>query len=164
MARLETGAMAPDFTLTGVDGKTYSLKDALAQGPILVVFFKVSCPVCQFAFPFLERLYHQAKEHGSNVWGVSQDGKEESARFAARFGVSFPVLMDEKPYLLSRQYGLKFVPSLFLVAQNGSILASGDGFSKSDLIEIQGQFAAHFSFAPQPLFRPDEEVPQYRPG
>jgi len=164
VARLAAGAIAPNFMLTGLEGKTYSLKDGLVRGPLLLAFFKVSCPICQFTFPFLERLYRQAKERGGAIWGVSQDGKEESARFAVRFGVSFPVLMDGKPYLISRQYGLKFVPSLFLVAQNGSILTSGDGFSKSDLIEIQGQFAAHFSFVPQPLFRPDEEVPQYRPG
>ena len=57
MATLKAGTSAPDFTLPTIDGKKFSLRDALARGPVLAAFFKVSCPTCQYAFPFLERIY-----------------------------------------------------------------------------------------------------------
>jgi peroxiredoxin len=57
MATLKAGTLAPDFTLPTMDGKKFSLSEALARGPVLAAFFKVSCPTCQYAFPFLERIY-----------------------------------------------------------------------------------------------------------
>ena len=47
MPALDTGVMAPDFTLPTIDGEQVSLKEALQKGPVLLAFFKVSCPVCQ---------------------------------------------------------------------------------------------------------------------
>ena len=57
MPALTVGTTAPDFTLPDMDGKQFSLRQAIARGPVVLVFFKVSCPVCQFAFPFIERIY-----------------------------------------------------------------------------------------------------------
>jgi len=57
MAALGTGVRAPEFELRTMDAKPFSLGDALARGPAVLVFFKVSCPTCQYALPFFERLY-----------------------------------------------------------------------------------------------------------
>ena len=62
MPALQEGSKAPDFSLPALDGANFSLQDALHRGPVLAVFFKVSCPVCQYAFPFFERLH---KAYGS---------------------------------------------------------------------------------------------------
>ena len=62
MAALATGTKAPDFDLKTLDGKRFSLGEELASGPVVLAFFKVSCPTCQYAFPFLERLH---KAYGS---------------------------------------------------------------------------------------------------
>lgn len=164
MSALAIGQVAPDFELAGVNGNKYSLKDGLAHGPVLAVFFKVSCPTCQFTLHFIERLHQQIGGSAGRVWGVSQDGQEESRRFAQKFGLSFPILIDAKPYAVSRQYGLKFVPTLFLIAPDHEIQVTCDGFSKPDLIEIQNYFINHLALTPQPFFRSDEKVPQYKPG
>ena len=55
MPALSAGKTAPDFRLKSRDNKEFSLADALTRGPVLLVFFKVSCPTCQYAFPFYER-------------------------------------------------------------------------------------------------------------
>lgn len=164
MSALAIGQVAPDFELAGVDGSRYSLKEGLARGPLLTVFFKVSCPTCQFTLPFIERLHQQIGVGANHVWGVSQDGTEESRRFAQKLGLSFPILIDEKPYAISKQYGLKFVPALFLISPDHEIQVVCDGFSKTDLIEIQNYFNNHLSLTPQSLFQSDERVPQYKPG
>lgn len=164
MPTLTVGEIAPDFDLAGIDGNKYSLTEALAGGPVLLVFFKVSCPTCQFTLPFIERLHQQIGAAAGRVRGISQDGEEESRRFAQKFGLSFPVLIDQKPYAISKQYGLKFVPTLFLISPDGQIQATCDGFSKPDLIEMQSYFVNHLTLPPQPFFRSDEKVPQYKPG
>jgi len=92
---LSAGKTAPLFELAGVDGRKFSLKESLARGPVLVAFFKVSCPTCQYTFPFLERLYQQLRAHAAQVWGVVQDEPRDAQRFAKEYGVTFPILVDD---------------------------------------------------------------------
>jgi peroxiredoxin len=57
MSALAPGKIAPDFALSTLEGKQFSLRQALERGPVIAAFFKVSCPTCQYTFPFLERLH-----------------------------------------------------------------------------------------------------------
>ena len=59
MSTVAVGRQAPPFELSSMEGKTHSLENLLAKGPVLAAIFKVSCPTCQYTFPFLERLYRQ---------------------------------------------------------------------------------------------------------
>src|SRR6266446_11008545 len=77
MTHVIAGQATPGFSLSGLDGKSYSL-DALRQkGPVVAAFFKISCPVCQFTFPFLQRLYQRYGDDGVTFLGISQDRSEE---------------------------------------------------------------------------------------
>ena len=67
MVTLTAGKTAPDFSLKTLDGKDFSLKSALAQGPVVLAFFKVSCPTCQYAFPYFERLFQSYKNKGATL-------------------------------------------------------------------------------------------------
>ena len=90
MATVAAGTLAPAFELTGMDGKLYRLEKALQQGPILTAFFKVSCPTCQYTFPFAERIHQQLRPQGVQVWGISQDDARASARFRKNMASRFP--------------------------------------------------------------------------
>lgn len=91
MATVAAGKRAPPFELTGLDGKLYKLAEALERGPVLVAFFKASCPTCQYAFPFIERIYQQLRPQGVQIWAISQDDARSSERFArVRHHVSHP--------------------------------------------------------------------------
>jgi peroxiredoxin len=164
MGTIKEGEAAPAFELTGMDGHRYALQEALARGPLLVAFFKVSCPTCQYTFPFVERLHQQFRAPGIQVWAISQDNARDSQSFAKEFGITFPVLIDDYPYETSRAYGIRFVPTLFLVSSSGQVELAGDGFSKVDLLEIQKWFGKHFSLNPPPLSLPTEKVPEFKPG
>jgi len=161
---LGKGKVAPSFELTSMDGKRHSLQASLARGPVLAAFFKATCPTCQYAFPFVERLYQQLREKGAQIWGIAQDDARDSRRFAKEYDVTFPILIDEYPYAISRQYGLKYVPTLFLIAADGRITLSSEGFSRADLLEIQKSLAQSLSASPGALFLPAENVPEYKPG
>jgi len=164
MPVLKAGKSAPSFGLNATDGKGYSLQEALKQGPVLAAFFKVTCPTCQYTFPFLERLYQQLRSSGVQIWGISQDGLKDSQRFARDYSVAFPILIDDYPYRVSREYRLEYVPSLFLVAPDGSITIESEGFVKRDLLEIQKSLAQALSASVGALFSPKENVPEYKPG
>jgi len=164
MGTLKAGNVAPPFDLKGIDGKQYSSRQALARGPLLLAFFKVSCPTCQYAFPFIERIYRQFQGEGMQVWAVSQDNARDSEGFAQAFGMTFPVLIDDHPYKTSNAFGIKYVPTLFLISSAGQIELMSDGFAKADLLAIQKWFGRHFSVTPPALFLPSEKVPEFKPG
>jgi len=164
MPAIARGQAAPPIDLAATDGKKYSLKEALARGPVLATFFKVSCPTCQYTLPFLERLHQQLGNKGAQIWAVSQDNLKESQGFAKEYGLSFPVLIDEEDYAVSTDYGLECVPSYFLIAPGGKIEISGDGFSKRDLLAIQRSLAGGLAAKPPALFQANEKVPEFKPG
>src|ERR1700690_1748562 len=153
MAALTPGTKAPDFTLPSMDGNPFSLGEALARGPVLAAFFKISCPTCQYAFPFLKRI-HQA--HGSNavtILGISQNTKEDTALFIKEYGITLPVLLDDtSSYPVSNAYGLTNVPTIFWIAQDGEIEISSVGWIKNDMEELNQRAAETSSAAIKPLF------------
>lgn len=164
---LAAGQTAPPFSLGSTDGKTRSLQEALAQGPVLAAFFKVSCPTCQFAFPYIERMYQQLRSAGAKdlqVWGIVQDNAKHGQSFAKELGITFPILTDEEPYEISREYALNFVPTIFLIAPDGRVEIASDGFTKADLVAIYKSLAVRFSVNPPALFEASDRVPEFKPG
>jgi peroxiredoxin len=164
METLQAGTQAPVFTLSRTDGTPFSLEAALAKGPVVAAFFKVSCPVCQFTFPFLERLYQACGNERVSFLGISQDNARDTREFCKEFGVTFPALVDAQGYPVSNAYGLTIVPTIFLIAPDGKILLSSTGFSRSDLEKLSSELARHLGRPALPLFHPDESVPYSKPG
>lgn len=158
------GSTAPDFRLDTITGERLSLREALTRGPVLLAFFKVSCPTCQFTLPYIQRLYEQLQDKGVQTWGVVQDPAREAARFAAAYGLTLPILVDDAPYKVSSAYGLTHVPSMFLVRQDGRVEIFSESFCKSELLNIQTSLANALSATPPPLFLPTEKVPEFKPG
>jgi peroxiredoxin len=164
MTTLVAGKIAPNFSLKALDGKEYSLSAAMKRGPAVVAFFKISCPVCQFTFPFLERLYKRYGGDNVAFLGVSQDDARATRRFAEEYGVTFPVLLDEPAYPVSNGYGLTNVPTVFLVDQDGTVRTVCLGFDKAGLEAIACTLAERRRLAPAPVFFADERVPAHKPG
>lgn len=165
MAALATGVKAPEFELETSDSKQFSLMAELANGPIVLAFFKVSCPTCQYAFPFLERLHRAYKNNGVKLVGVSQNDAKETAAFTKEFGVTFPILLDDtRKYPVSNAYGLTNVPSVFWIAQDGEIEVSSVGWVKADFEQINRKMAEAGKIAPAAVFRAGEDVRDFRAG
>ncbi len=164
MPALTTGTKAPDFTLPTLAGASFSLADALKLGPVIAAFFKVSCPVCQYAFPYLERI-HKAYGGKAAVIGISQNSKEDTAAFVRQYGISFPILLDDRgKYPVSNAYGLTNVPTVFVIAEDGEIELSSVGWSKQDIQQVNTRAARIASGAPAAVFYTGEEVAELRPG
>jgi peroxiredoxin len=164
MTTVLAGHDAPGFTLPGMNGQNLSLHDALSKGPVVAAFFKISCPVCQFTFPFLERLHQAYGSDRVSFWGISQDDARDTREFWAEYRLSFPALIDGDGYPVSNQFGLTNVPTVFLIAPDGKVEVSSIGFAKADLEKISAELARYLGRPPAPVFLPDEVVPEYKPG
>ncbi len=166
MAVLSVGAQAPDFTLSGTDGKQYSLAAALAQGPLLAVFIQTACPVCDLTMPYLNRLTETYGGQGWQLWVITQDDQEASQRYAQRFGASFPLLVDDPAagWAVSCAYDPPATPTLFLIGSNGQLEFSGEGFSKADLNAASERIAGHLGVQPAVVAERDDGNPDFRPG
>jgi len=165
MAALTAGTSAPDFKLQSMDGKQFSLRDALMRGPVIAAFFKVSCPVCQYTFPFLERIYKAYRGKNVTVVGISQNEKTDTAAFLKEYGVTFPVLLDDtRTYPVSNAYGLTNVPSIFWIAPDGKVEISSVGWERKEIEEMNRRAAKMIGERPKPVFLADEQVPDFQPG
>src|SRR5258707_7429847 len=127
MTHIVAGNTAPEFSLKSLDQKEHSLRALLERGPIVAAFFKISCPVCQFTFPFLERLHQRYGSSGATFLGISQDDARATKNFASEYGVTFPVVLDEDGYPASNAYGLTNVPTIFLIEPDGKVKVSSMG-------------------------------------
>ena len=152
---LKVRSKAPSFTLTRLDRGESMLKELLEQGPALVVFFKVSCPTCQLALPFVERI----GKGSMPVVLISQDDASSTRRFHDKFGITLTTLLDQAShrYPASNAFAIEHVPSMFLIETDGTISFSSEGFLKTDLEKL-GERAG---VAP---FRADEAVPSWKAG
>jgi peroxiredoxin len=161
---IQVGDKAPLFDLRDAAGNEYSLAEELRKGPVIAAFFKISCPVCQFTFPFLERLF---KSYGGNVatfLAISQDDALDTREFCQEYGVTFPALLDEETYRVSNLYGLTNVPSVFLIGADGIVKVTAIGFDKTNLEAIASELSAVAKRPSTPLFRAGEIVPSFKPG
>lgn len=153
---LEAGAHAPAFQLPRLEGGETSLAEIAAAGPALLAFFKISCPVCQLAFPFLERLHQPGT---LPVYGISQNNARDTREFAKRYGITFPVLLDleSSGFPVSTEYGLTNVPTLFLVEPDGTIAQTIHGWNKQKMAALSATNGVS-------LFRPEDNVPEWKAG
>ena len=165
MPALNTGTLAPDFALPTTDGNMFALAEALQRGPVLVAFFKVSCPICQYTLPYLERLYQAYKNRGVTLVAVSQNDRKDTVAFMKEYGITFPVLLDDtKTYPVSNAYGLTNVPTLFWIAPDGAIEVSSVGWARKDIEDINHRMAEAAAVRKAPLFQPGEQVADFRAG
>ena len=166
MPAIQAGVKAPDIKLPLLDGGEFSLANARQRGPVVVAFFKISCPVCQLTFPYLGRIYTAYGKSGKiAIVGVSQDNAKDTTAFNRTYGISFPTLLDEPgKYPASNAYKITNVPSVFLVSPDGEVEVSIVGWSKQEMEQLAGTLADVTGDAHMPMVQVWEKIPDYKPG
>ncbi len=135
-----------------------------AKGLTLVAFVKESCPTCRFTLPFLERLHAQVASHDGSVVGVSQDDTQETEALREDLKLTIPFLIDAPDLSLSRWFDLVAVPTIYLIDESGAIRRGGMGFNKKELAAMAADLAASVGAAKPSLWKPEEQIPESRPG
>jgi peroxiredoxin len=156
---LSPGDRAPEFELENLSGAR-STRSGIAGGkPVVLAFFKVSCPTCQYTFPFLERMNRGRSNQEIAIYAISQDDPDSTRAFNSEYGISLPTLLDKEKegYPASNAYGLSHVPSIFLVEPDGRISQALMGFEKKGLEQLGQRLG-------QEPFKPGEYVPEFKAG
>lgn len=124
---LTVGSEAPAFSLPNADGETWSLADATARGPVLLVFYRGHwCPLCRQQMRRLEARREELEARGVAVVVVSADSPADSKAYAETRDLGFPMLADEDLETV-RVYGVEHVgedislPATFVIEQGGRI-------------------------------------------
>ena len=165
MSALPAGTKAPPFELPTMDGSKFSLHDALSRGPVLAIFFKISCPTCQYALPYFERIYKAYGRKNVTIVGISQNDKQDTAAFLRKYAITFPILLDDtKTYPASNAYGLTNVPTAFWISEDATIEISSVGWVRKEFEEMASKAASATGDAPKPVFHPTEAIADFRAG
>ena len=135
---IATSSRAPYFRLPLLDGGELELSDLTTSGPVLLAFFKITCPVCQLTLPYLDRIHAAGT---LKVYGISQNDPEDTREFQEHFRLSMPTLLDAgaQGYLASNAYGISSVPTLFLIARDGRVSKVIEGWRKEDIVGLGAQ-------------------------
>ena len=160
------GATAHPFTLNDVVGATHVFGGSRpdAAPATLLFFFKHDCATCDLTAPVVERVQRRLSTAGLRVIGVSQDEARLTRDFAERHGVTFPCALD-LDLAVSEAYGFDAVPALVLAAGDGSVLASSEGWSKAEFIDLTARAAGRCDADPPVIEPPDAApLPAMRPG
>lgn len=158
---LTAGAQAPDFDLTDIEGGRRTLSEALKTGPLLLAFFALDCQTCEISYLHWDRIHVQYAQAGGQLWAISLDSAEDARAFVERSGVEFPVLLDEGLEQV-RHFGPVSTPAMFLLARDGSIAASHEGFERLALNQMSIALAEQTGLPPVEIA--PGEAPELRPG
>jgi peroxiredoxin len=152
---LSTGSPVPNLRLARLDGPAMGLSDVAANGPALLAFFKITCPVCQLALPFLERIHAAGT---LPVYAVSQNDDEDTREFNREFRLSLPTLLDDEDldFPVSNAFGISTVPTLFLL-ERGGVSQVIEGWRKKEMEALGARAGIE-------MFRAGERVPEWKAG
>ena len=112
MALIDPGKKAPAFALNDQHGKTHRLSDHAGEPVVLYFYPKDDTPGCtKETCDFRDNL-QQFSRLKSAVFGISILDEASKARFAKKYGVTFPLLADED-HAVSEKYGVWQQKSLY---------------------------------------------------
>ena len=125
---LKPGTAAPDFELPTIDGKVLKFSD-FAKGKYVVVDFWASwCPDCRRDAPEIVRLYNHFHAKGVEFLGVSFDtDKEKWKNCVEKLGIPYEQVSELKRMKDSKvagAYGIRWIPSVYLIGPDGKVLVS----------------------------------------
>jgi peroxiredoxin len=166
---LTPGGKAPAAVFARPGGGTTTTAGLLAEAeglPVLLAFFKASCPTCRLAWPYLQRLHAAYGGTGVRVVGVSQNGIDEGRRFFEEWGkASFAVVADPEPgFAASNAFGVEAVPHLVLVSPAGRVEEVFAGWSKAKMEALGARLAEGRSLAHVPVVPPGDLVRDFQSG
>lgn len=163
MATQQTGDRMVDFRLRSTDGLLCNSEEARRSGLLLFVFWKKTCGVCQYSFPFLQRFQDLYAGEGFTFWGIAQESEQDAIDFARTYQATFPQLIDQD-LAVTEKYGLVSVPSIYLTDATGVILEHAPGFSTGVYNRIARLAAEAIGKPYTPIVRPEDGAPPFKPG
>ena len=131
-----------DFTLTELNGKTWTLKEL--RGKVVVVnFWATWCPPCRKEMPDLETLYKQFKDQGLVILAISDEDGSKVRPFVAEQKVTYPILLDPGRKV-NELFQIEGIPKTFVYDRGGKLVAQSiDMRTRRQFLEMLAQAGLH---------------------
>lgn len=112
--------LAPDFSLTGFDGRTVTLSEL--RGQVVIINFWASwCPPCREEAAYLEQTWRKYKDRGVVFIGVDYvDTDKEALAYIQEFDITY-INGPDLGTRISQAYNIKGVPETFYVDKKGQL-------------------------------------------
>jgi thiol-disulfide isomerase/thioredoxin len=127
---------APDFKLTGLDGKPVTVADFKGK-VILVNFWATWCGPCRAEIPDLVELQNKYKDQLQIIGLVVDDDDQDAIKnFVKEFGINYPVAVATAE--LRIQYGgIPALPTSFVLDSEGRVVQKHEGLRDPVLYEVE---------------------------
>ena len=126
---LKVGDDAPDFTMTGTDGKTYKLSDFKGKQAVIVAWYpRADTPGCTAECKSFKEHGSSLREYDVAYFTASTDPVEKNKAFATKLGVDYPILSDPDGSV-AKAYGIynadrkAAARNTYYIGKDGKILA-----------------------------------------
>jgi len=129
------GSTAPHFQYQDMNTRKGSLQE-LKGKVVLLRFWANWCPYCKFEMPRIDRFYQLFRNQGFEVIAVNVgDSVEIVEAFTAEMNLHFPMILDPEGKL-ARSYGVKGIPTNFLIDRQGMIreIIVGEVFTNDQVL------------------------------
>lgn len=132
-AKAVVGSKAPDFTLTSVDGKSYTLSELTKEGKIVVLeWWNPKCPFVvkhHELTPTMKQMAEKYKEKGIVWLAINSTHPDHGnhgvdAEYIKSWNVKYPVLLDESGDV-GRMYDARTTPHMYIIDTNGVLRYQG---------------------------------------
>jgi thiol-disulfide isomerase/thioredoxin len=132
---------APEFTLTGIDGKSVNL--AQYRGQVVMINFWASwCAPCRQEMPLLEQMHRKYKPMGFTMLGVNvEPDSAKAVDWLKATPVSFPILFDTTSEV-SKLYSVQGMPNTVIVDRKGNLRWLHRGYKPGDENQYLDQIRA----------------------
>jgi peroxiredoxin len=119
---------APDFSVSGLDGRSHYRLADFSRQVLLLNFWATWCAPCRVEMPWLARTYARFHSQGFTILGVNMDDGDMPAvrRFAREMGVTYPIARNNDS-IVAAYGGVRFLPQSVLVGQQRQILRRSFG-------------------------------------
>jgi peroxiredoxin len=114
----EETSSAPEFSLQNVDGSIVNLLDFRGR-PVMLTFWQIHCPACQFQMPFTQSLYDKWSSDSLVILTINVGDRPSDVQdYVNSRGITYPVLLDTQT-TVTQDYGIIGVPTTYFIDERG---------------------------------------------
>jgi hypothetical protein len=139
--RVISGMRPLSFGATSLGGQRVFVNDMVEDGPVYLVFLNHGDMVSDDFARQLHRITDGYGERGRTHWyGVMTTDQTRALSWRAEHGPVFPLLIDQD-LTLAQLYDVRTAPTIVKIDEDGFAVARWEGFSATNLIGLNREFA-----------------------